>query len=662
MPPTPTDPLDWAGIAASQGNSVPLWERTLRENPPNPNPSAKELLDAYRALNGGKLPPGMTPQQAALIDMGLMTSLVSADPSLQALLQSLAQQRVQTKADFAAARQQVGENYQNLTGDVEEQGQNFLNEILQQYGIPADQVAYDPNLTGYGETIANMGETADQMQATDQAWFDKMGTVYDQNALNMMQSLATTPLVPPELSGGGGGGGGRGGGYRRRGYGGGGGDGGGSWKDPSTTDSMTEAAQVTAHSNFPGYQDEVLQAVFDASGGDLDAVEYAQQLLDLYGTSPSTMAQQVGKGIVGTELPRVNAALEAQLAQAAQRKLYYEQLPVQAGGALGRVQSTAGDIARAEEKGQPVAPLQGTDKAAFWADLYSGVMNETANRYAARPAWYDRVVNAVPGFSGRRSDSDAAEEAFRQRAMYGQQELDKQRLADAQSAATTQNPFTYKNWKGYVEEVPREDIEENQWIQSILNNVLATTRANNPNYDWRVTNMQQKDSSNTKTTQKSRAPEDQLFDNNLDESGYVTPLEFEEEMNQAPAPGNLGTSWGYTRGSNLSEAGQRTMANRMELLKNVALQRSRERSQAGSVGTTGTRNRPDGMASPRRVGPTGRPPAQAYRGNPPTTRENPVRSVINPWDRFAKPFGQSKKKKKKKAFGPSGGSTKNRYQ
>lgn len=526
-------------------------ERYAQLNSGGVAPNAKQLLDAFRAMNGGALPPGMTPEQAMLIDMGMDSAAIQQNPQLATILQQLAQTRLAQKTDFTQAREQVGQNYQNLTGDVENQGNAWLGDMLTRLGVDPAAAAYDPTITGYGETIANMGETADLNQATDQAWFDKMMQTYDQSLANQMTGLATglIPLPGAVPTGGGGGGGGRGGrgggGYRGRGYGGGGS--GGDWSDPKTTDVVTETAAVDNKYYWPGYQEAILNEFSTP-----EELEFAQRVLDMYRDPVG-----VSKGVAGTELPNAEAQWDTMMAQSAQRRAYYDALPTRAADLQGQWRGLDPRAQRTREELQ-AAPVEAQkDFASYLNNALREVQARGAESMGERYGWqWGEGDTTLP-------------ELYRQKAQFQTQERDKERLAEAQAAASTTDPFTFEGWEGYVPNISQTAAKENAWARGILEKILGVSRDFNPNYGWNTTQMNMKDSSSTKTTQSSRAPEDQQFDNNIPDQGYIP---YAEETPEPPAPPITNTLMGAGFGQNrgLSETAKNLIARRMAKAREVA--------------------------------------------------------------------------------------------
>lgn len=587
MPATETDPYDWAGIAASSGDFMPLLDRIKRENPAA---TLKQILDIFRSMTGGQLPPGISPTLAYLLDSGIATDAVQTNPAMLQMMETIAAQRAQTQQDYMAAKNTVGQNYQNLTGQVEQQGTQWMADLLQRMGVNPVAAQYDPNITGYGETIANMGATADQNQATDQAWFDKMAAVSDQSSLALLQSLAqqaAIPIAPVEESGGGGGGRGRGGG-------GSGNDGSSGWTDPKTTDTVNQAADSFSNYYNPGFQDTVLGGFDDPA-----SAEYAQQLLDVYGGS----ARDVGSGIVKNDLPRLTTAIDTALAQQAQERLYRDTLPTRtsetaanftalpedqllaldptAQAAYGRKEEIAGLFdeitnwgTRPENQGAAIAGKSPGIQAILQAVSRMPGMGEAPP--VARNNWFSAAEERTLGkpkvgtaeyfeFLRRKHGPDVEgfnSEYLRDLAIGKQKEHDIAEFQQARQNATTSNPFTYEGWTGYVEPIDREALKENQWAKGIVEQVLGVARDYNPNYDWQTTRLSQQDSSDTKTTQSSKDPANQIFNNNVDPAA---PVEMGTSSDQSGAYEGFNGfgAFGQSKGMLLSEAGQRVVQNRL---------------------------------------------------------------------------------------------------
>lgn len=659
----------------------------------NPNPTPKQLLDAYRAMNGGALPPGMTPEQAQLIDFGMGADLLAANPGLAALFQQITRDRAQQAADFSAARAQVGQNYQDLTGDVENQGNQWMADIAKAMGLTPEQMAMDPNVNQYGQTIQNMGETADQNQATDQAWFDKMAQVYDQSSAAMLQSIAMGQMAPVDGSGGGGGGGGGYGGGRRggRGYGG-GGSGGDGWSDPSTTDSMTEAAAADALRNYPGFSEHVL-GMFE---GDPEMQEQAARYMDQYGGLPHNVA----KGMAINDVPAIEALLETMGGQREQFKTYQGTVPALAEGAVARLQS--GDYA---EQGRSNALAQGinvpTRDAVFRQEgfdptsdapevndpnneVYKRVRDQTSTRQYLTPqqrqsfgddfgimlmnliadqhdqrgsvSAEDYRANAPrPGQSGvdwarninqvGRSNGQSQAEKLRLAAQILQAKKDK-----AEYEVAAEDPdFSFEGWEGYTPPVDREKEQEQEWLYEIAANVLGAAREFSPNYGWQDTKMTMKDSSSQKTTQKTKDPDFQMFDNNVS-----------MEMPADDGQGNIG--WGETgvgafgesRGTRLSAAAQRLIQNKMDAVKAAG-----EANQQAPVGRTEGPSGWDRATSPFASKRTAKAPANKPQSNwgglAKKAASGATKKSPNKWSSVGKKAagGAVKRPKKKRTYTPT---------
>jgi hypothetical protein len=211
------------------------------------------------------------------------------------------QQILSIPGAYQAAKASVGQNYENLTGDVLASGKNWMQDL---YGRMADPnanpnaalVAQDPALTAYAQQMSGIDETADLNQATDQAWFDKM----QQNSTSMYQNMLAqlaAQAAAPVTGGGGGGGGGRG----RRGGGGYGGGGGGSgkgvnnWKVPTTTVTNEQQGvdkdEFQDTGNFPGFFDDLMaQTEFDPEMQALAELAWQQSE-----QSPRNLTQNISK-------------------------------------------------------------------------------------------------------------------------------------------------------------------------------------------------------------------------------------------------------------------------------------------------------------------------------------------------------------------------------
>lgn len=633
MAATPTDPFDWLGIQAAL-QLDPIVQVTAAQALPNQDPAA--MLRAYKAMNGGALPPGMSPQDALLIEMGMASDAIAQNPALAQILQSLAATRVQQQADFAAAKQQVGNNYQQLTGDIENSGNAWMADIAQRMGLTAEQVAADPNLQGYGQTLTNIGNTADLNQATDQAWFDKMMTTYDQNIASQMAGYAngTIPLPGAELtggSGGGGGGGGRGGGggYRRGGRGrgysrGGGGSGGGfdgTWKDPSTATSLDERAIETNVQYNPGFYEEALAL----AGGDPEAAEAISRVIATYGKAP----RDVDAGLSKTELPNLEAAMEAFQAQNAQRQGYLSLVPTrihtEPDSAYRELIESVKDRMRQEGQyipsevvdpttGQPVDrprdaqgfPISEIEQLRAHITPEEEAMAEALLK-TKQLAKENRRYQADQDRQFERGDSSAtivesAINAAKNRVQGGYALQDYDEMIRKQAEGRLGDNFSYDNWEGHVEKPDRNQNAENQWLYDLFTQVTGKAREYDPNISMQETQRRMTDTASTKTTQKSTDPSDQLFDMNA-----VETLEAAQPATSYAPFSPFGSSRGIT---NLTEASQRILANRLK-----KIQKPDEPVPAPApVSPTGVSNMPARPSSPPRVASTGRAPSRPIPG------------------------------------------------
>lgn len=566
--------------------------------------SPKALLDAYRAMNGGALPPGMTPEQAQLIDMGMDSAALAANPQLGMILQQISQARIQQGQDFSASRDWVGQNYQNLTGDVANQGTAWMADLATRMGLTPEQIAADPNMGEYGATIANMKETADQNQATDQAWFTKMMQANDANLANLAMGFQTgaIPLPGADLSGGGGGGG-RGGGYGGRGYrrrGRGGDDGDGIWTDPKTTDTVNQAADEFGNFYNPGFVDAVLGAFTDPF-----QYEVANQVLDEYGEAP----RDVGAGIVKNRLAPLQATLDAQVAQQAQRRLYMDRLPVETANAqergLAQEQAIrATNSLDEDDRIRDFLPVDSPERKNLNTDVGIMLLQGLKNipRGSKASGGPDRGTGSWLNQIEDRAGTSWSEILDRQ-AMVLRQERDREQYEEALQGATSTDPFSFEGWKGYVPGINPKEAWDNARTMEALNIIRAISNDWDPNRDWQVTRLSQQDSSDTKTTQSSKDPSVQIFDNNDPNGG-----------GQATAPFTpFGTSKGLPRG--LTESAQRLIQNRINAMKPPA-----------PVETTEPRESSwDAFRKP----PVGRTEPKSKK-TPPYSKPAPTKSVVPP--------------------------------
>jgi len=249
--------------------------------PAAPVPSAKELLDAFRAFHNGALPPGITPDMAALIDSGInIQGMAATNPAMANVMLQVQQALSQIPADYAAGKASVNQSYDKLTGDVLDSGKQWMQDLYGRIVDPNDPNAAlaqkDPALTAYGQSMSQIDETSDANRATDLAWFDKMQQNSSQMYQNMLAQLAAQAATPVAAKGGGGGGRGR-----RGGRGGGGGSGSGVWKAASNKLANLQSATDTATDTTTGYSPDFHQALMDYTAADPEEQAFAQRQWEL---------------------------------------------------------------------------------------------------------------------------------------------------------------------------------------------------------------------------------------------------------------------------------------------------------------------------------------------------------------------------------------------
>jgi uncharacterized membrane protein YgcG len=317
------DPFNWAAAIAAnkkqqntkkaakkkiQAARTPKAISTQRAPaaPVAPVLTPKQSLDAFRAANGGALPPGMDQGTAALIDSGIdIASLTATNPAMANLMQQIQAQITATPGMYAAGKASVDANYANLTGDVLSSGKNWMQDLYGRMVDPNDPnsalVQNDPALTGYAQSMSTIDETGDQNQATDDAWFDKMSANNTDMYKNMLIQMAAQAALPAGGSGSGGHGGGHG---RGHGYGGGGGSGGSTngWKVPSNKlsnlTSATDTGTTTDTGFSPGYYDDLVSA---ASAQDPDLAALFQSVWETSTQDPRGVTQDTRKALTTAE-------------------------------------------------------------------------------------------------------------------------------------------------------------------------------------------------------------------------------------------------------------------------------------------------------------------------------------------------------------------------
>jgi hypothetical protein len=566
---TPEDPANWENIQAS-----------LQGVGSSPDQLAMLQQAAQNAImsGGGYMPQTVDPALAAS-DPNAANALLR-----QNVVNQLMQMLQGQQGAYDAASAEVGQQYQQLTNPINAEGTGFLQELYQNLGI---NPATDPTAQQFMNTLSSGQNTAQLNQATDQAWFDKMKTNNMITSQGLIQGIADGSIPIPGLiepieedtgGGGGGGGGGRRGG---RGYGGRGGSG-GDWTDPKTTDALTEAAAVDSAYQFPGFMD-----AFIGVGKTPEEQETLARIAGTYGGFP----YNVNKGLSGTELPNAEAAIDALTAQHAQRAAYMRVL-----GGGGREAQYANEFselgnrskASVENPTDVANPPLNTGEQARLRRLAEMALSQGLGK--AFNQFSQQSPSAAPYDKNHalRTMYQRVADMFEGTSRYGAQELDREALELAQSNPTDANPtgkgkdFSFKDWTGYTPNIDRSDFSDKWSHLDLLRRATPVAREFDPNYGWQDTKYTQKDSSSAKTTQSSKAPQDQLFDNNTD-PGYVPYSQTEEE---AAAMGGFGMGIGRAGnrpGLNLTKAAQRIVADRAKRQAAIAAQQEAEATPAENV-------------------------------------------------------------------------------
>lgn len=521
--PTSEDPNNWANIAAQlQGvGSSPEQYQQLQQ-------AAQNAL-----LAGG----GAVPAPGSVAPVGDPAALNQANviAQLQQLLAS-------GQMSFDEAAQQIQQQYGQLTTPINAEGMGYLQQMYQGLGIDP---ATDPAAQAYQSDLATGQQTAGLNQATDQAWIDKMKALYNMQMSSLIQGVSdgSIPLAGATggSGGGGGGGGGRGGRGYRRGGGGGSGSGGGDWTKPKTTDALTEAAAADSTYQYPGFTND-----FIAVGRTPEEQETLARIAAAAGGLP----YNVNKAISGTELPNTEANVDAAVAQAAQRAAY--QRVLKGHGRTAQYANEFNSLMNAAKAGEdPSAPgfvpntMQNVQRANDLRGLiFSQKLAEGLNKLAANPS----LASAKP-YDKNHATRTALERWATDMQRVADVEAQNQDIAAYEAANRgyneTNNPtgqgkdFTFENWSGYVPRIDKGDLADKLSYLDLLRRATPVVREYDPNYGWQTTKYTQKDSSNTKTSQSSKNPADQLFNNNSD-PGYVP---YSQQPVQDPY-GNAGLDFG----------------------------------------------------------------------------------------------------------------------
>lgn len=500
------DPFNWKKIAADlkaeEDRKAAARRRTQAASIPQPvaqeaapAPTVKELLDAYRAMNNGALPPGTTPEMAAMIDQGIWTdwSMLEGNPQLAQALLGFQAAIGALPAEYQAAKARVAGDYENLTGDVLTSGKNWMQDLYGRMVDPNDPnsalVAQDPALTNYAQTMSQIDETADLNQATDMAWFDKML----QNQLANYQMTMRTAGLDPGLAAGSGGGGGGGGG---RGGGGGGGGNSSEWKTPTNTLTNLQSATDTATGTSTEYSPGFYEALIAASEGDPELEALTQRMWETSSQNPLGMTQDVAKALTAAEIEQ-----EQQTAQTGLAETWKQLAPAQVQAAMRRMLSNKGatptevprdyaSVIKARDYSKnpaaprknyvvPNAPGQNTSPIIQFSEKQ---MEENALGEELMNA-LDTVTMPQHGTSWFRSP-EAIETVKKpaQTKLLAQRGMEK--LLEAQKGDTPETPFNWQGWAasgGYVPEVSKEASGETERNIGFYNRILDAILPWNPN-------------------------------------------------------------------------------------------------------------------------------------------------------------------------------------
>lgn len=691
LPSTAPDPFNWAALVAQEKKNQTtkaaakkkikaapkLKAATQAVAPAAPAPTAKELLDIYRAFNNGALPPDVTPEMAGLIDAGVdINTLTTANPALAQSLLSIQHQILTDPAAYDAAKAQVAAQYQNLTGDVLQSGETWMKDLYGRIVDPNDPnsalVKNDPALTGYAESMSQIKETADANQATDLAWFDKM----KQNALatnqGLLAAIAAQAAVPVS---GGGGGGGRGGGFRGRGRGrrgGGSGSGNLTWKTPLNTLTNQESATDTATSTTNEYAPDYYNDMMTAFANDPELQSFANrqwQLSGQGGVGPMTSK-------VTTDLTSAETLRDALAAQQGYYETWKKASPSYVQKAIAKLQenipgTVIGDnplttdvketsylpeSARIGMAGQPVTltPQQVIENAkanellkaqitpdlkktgqfltgtAFGRNLATLAQALTQKKISPKTDWNKRIATAVAGNLIESEQRKILEQ-------YGAKEF-----SEAQKGYTKDYPFdvaAYARSGGYVPPAGKEKIAEQERNIDFFNKILDFSLPYNPNATAALTNRrlvnQGKDSStySSKTTNKgwtNALPGSTLDltpsvtpDNPLtNPSGYavsVDPISGKETLSNVDEVSPVTTGFGESRGVSLRSNLKNLLDKRAADLAQADKIKAAAQSVVRSIGSGSKTTTPVGKSRPVTA---------------PTVNVSPVVTRPSAWDVF----------------------------
>lgn len=557
--PVNPDPYNWRGIAAelkAEEDRKRAAQRRLNNPtaprpvgnasapaavPETPPPTIKELLDAYRAMNNGALPPGTSAEMAAMIDKGIWTdwSMLEGNPALAQALLSIQGAITGLPQQYQDAKNEINQNYQSLTGGVMTAGQSYMNGITPLLTTPdnpnAALIMQDPALSGYQNTLTNIGATAGLNQATDLSWFDKMLQNQISNYEFMMRSAALPQPVEEEKGGGGGGGGGGG-----RGYGGGGG--GGDWSDPKTTVTNTDLVQTNEADVLKGYNLNFIQDLMAGASTPEEAAFY-QSMFNKYRAQPINVAAGLE-----TEIEATNAKIQELAAQQVARQGYLQTVPASIESNEEKRRANLGNFVLMDD------PNDQTDKPRWMQDPDVDPQVQTAeqaafNKHAEEmdkllaARYFGNVMNQLRdkgiNFFNNRFDEQEAITALGNK----QKEWDKQQYLRARQEFDKNNEagveWNWNDWGGYVRPVDRKGLSDLEQREEWLRNMAAITAENNPNILPQWVSTTTTDSATQKsqgqTTQRTYDPLSSIGPNLQDQPtgypdeyfmpGFTTPAE-----------------------------------------------------------------------------------------------------------------------------------------
>ena len=521
------DPYQWKKPVqkAAQKRIVASARPQAAAAPPPPKTS-KQILDEYRAANGGALPPGMSPEVAALIDSGVdLEALKLSNPMAAQSIQAIQAQLLAMPSAYDASKAKISSDYANLTGDVETAGADWMKQL---YGNiapdPNDpnaaQFAADPAFAGYANTLGRIEETGDINEATDLAWFTKNQQAQQAYLNSLLTGVAggTIPVgaaIEGGGSGGGGGGGGRGGGY------GGGGSGGGDseWTDPKTVSSRQEVDTATDTTQFTDYNREFFEALMAAAGDDPKLQELALSTFSIGGQTPMGVTTQIGKDLLNAQL-----AADAYELQGEKRAAYEKTIPIEKEQAISDWRNNygfvRGDDPATDVKEAWYIPQRNSTKQLNLSEKQQVEAEHGQEVWNARDSAIQRLrfnLGAqIPGMEKKPGDwfglNSLPEKV--QKITPQQQELieakGREELKAAKALSSKDAPWSYADWEGFVEPVNEQEREQNSWLVGALSDFRNTALSKNPNVSPQITKDQfvlsNQDKDTLKTDQKTYDP------------------------------------------------------------------------------------------------------------------------------------------------------------